>query len=55
VIKRLVDENAHAYPERIDEWRATLLAMRDYAAVDGALPPELDGLVREVFEPLLRR
>jgi hypothetical protein len=35
--------------ERIEEWRYYLIYLRSYAAMDGSLPPSLDGLVADVF------
>lgn len=54
-LERLVDLHAAEYPERADEWRWTLLSLRDYASADGVLPPEFTGLVEDVFAPLLER
>ena len=41
-----------AFPERVDEWRGYIAALRSHA-VDGVLPESLDQLVRDVFGPIL--
>jgi hypothetical protein len=51
-LERLVEANAAAYPERVDEWRAYVEFLRAHA-VDGVLPPGFDALVEEEFAPLL--
>jgi hypothetical protein len=50
----LVDANAGRFPEQEDEWRSYLFFLRDHADVDGRLPPHFEGLVAEVFAPLVR-
>ena len=39
---------------RLPEWNSYLVYLRAYADAAGTLPPALDTLVRDVFEPLLR-
>jgi hypothetical protein len=48
-----VEDRADAHPERIDEWRATLVYLREFADKDGMLPQSFDGLLWDVFEPIL--
>jgi hypothetical protein len=52
---RLVETRGHRYPERIDEWRAYLRSLRGLAGPDGTLSPNLDGLIWNVFGPLLEQ
>jgi hypothetical protein len=51
-LRRLVERRLAEFPERADEWRAYLDTL-DQQQVDGLLPPSFDGLVREVFAPIL--
>jgi hypothetical protein len=51
-LRRLVEKRLPEFPERADEWRA-YLDILDQQQVDGLLPPSFDGLVREVFAPIL--
>lgn len=44
---------ANPDPDRSDEWRYTLLYLREYADYEGRLPAEFDGLVADVFGELL--
>jgi len=53
-LRARVDARAADYPDRVDEWRSYLFFLRDHADVDGRLPSNFDGLVLDVFEPLLR-
>jgi transcriptional regulator with XRE-family HTH domain len=53
-LAHLVATHGARYPERIVEWQATLQALRSVAGADGALTPQLEGLARDVFAPLLR-
>jgi len=48
-----VEADGGAYPNRLAEWNSYLLYLRAYADAAGVLPPALDTLVRDVFEPLL--
>jgi capsular polysaccharide biosynthesis protein len=52
-LEQLVAAKADADPARIEEWRAYLFFLRDHAAADGALPPQFDYLVHEVFGALV--
>ena len=54
-LERIARENARTQPERRDEWSYLFLNLRQFAAADGALPTEFDGLVRESFGGLLER
>jgi hypothetical protein len=47
-----VDAAAAAHPDRIEDWRAYLAVLRAQAEGD-LLPYALDGVVREVFAPIL--
>jgi len=50
-LKQLAEENAPANPARVDEWRAYLRYLRDFADVDGRLPSSFDSLIEDVFKP----
>jgi hypothetical protein len=52
-LQRRVDADGPLYPERLPEWSSYLLYLRAYANAQGILPPTLDPLVREIFEPIL--
>jgi hypothetical protein len=39
--------------ERLEEWSALLIHLREFANADGELPVEFDGLVRESFAGVL--
>jgi hypothetical protein len=39
--------------DRHEEWAALVVSLRDFARVDGTLPPEFDDLVRDSFGDLL--
>jgi hypothetical protein len=45
-------EHADAHPERIDEWRATLVYLREFADKNGVLPESFDSLLSDIFEPI---
>jgi hypothetical protein len=51
-LKRLVEKRLPDFPERADEWRAYLDLLGGHQ-VDGLLPPAFDGLVNDVFAPIL--
>jgi hypothetical protein len=51
-LRRLVEKRLPEYPQRTEEWRA-YLDILDGHQTDGLLPPALDGLVTEVFAPIL--
>jgi hypothetical protein len=51
----LVEICAPEFPERVDEWRAYVAELERSRNDDGTLPGRFDGLVWEVFEPLLER
>jgi capsular polysaccharide biosynthesis protein len=52
-LERLVEANAAAYPNRIDEWRSYLFYLRDYADPGGHLPGHFDWLIEDTFGELL--
>jgi hypothetical protein len=41
-------------PGRQEEWRTYLFFLREHAAADGSLPRSFDGLINDVFGPILR-
>jgi hypothetical protein len=47
-----VEAGAAAHPDRVEDWRAYLAVLRGQAD-DDLLPYALDGVVREVFAPIL--
>jgi hypothetical protein len=49
-----VEAAAAEHPERIEDWRAYIAVLRAQAD-DDLLPFALDGVVREVFEPILTK
>jgi septal ring factor EnvC (AmiA/AmiB activator) len=49
----LVDRHAETFPEHVEEWRWYLSSLRDVADIGGHLPASVNGLVHEVFGPLL--
>ena len=53
-LARLVAAHGASYPDRVEEWQATLVAMRNVTGTDGRLTPQLEELARDVFAPLLR-
>ena len=52
-LSSLVEQRWAEFPDRVDEWRWTIISLRDIADISGALPHTVDGLVRDVFEPIL--
>jgi hypothetical protein len=54
-LERIAREGVRTEPERRDEWSYLFLHLRQFAAADGSLPTEFDGLVRESFGGLLER
>ncbi len=52
-LARLVEEHADAHPDRLDEWRATIVYLREFADQSGTLPDSFDGLVADVFGPII--
>lgn len=54
-LERLVAENRDQHPELAESWEFTLYHLRAYADVDGRLPLLFDGMIDEVFGPLLER
>lgn len=54
-LERLVEEQAENEPEQVDEWRYTLLYLRDHADASGRLASSFDGLLDDVFGELVAR
>jgi hypothetical protein len=54
-LRVLVEDGAAVFPERTEEWRAYLFYLRDFGDSEGTLAASFDGLVWEVFGPLLER
>jgi hypothetical protein len=52
-LEALVEQNAFAFPGRIDEWRYYILYLREFANVNGVLPRSFDWLVSEAFGDLV--
>jgi DNA repair exonuclease SbcCD ATPase subunit len=52
-LTRLVEEGAHDFPDRADDWRYTLFYLRNEARIDGTLPRRFDSLVEECFGELV--
>jgi hypothetical protein len=52
-LERAIREHAGADPERDRQWRMTLFDLRRHADRRGAIPVELDPLVRETFADLI--
>jgi chromosome segregation ATPase len=50
-LHRLVAEHGSANPIRVEEWRAYLRYLHDFADVDGRLPRSFDRLIDDVFAP----
>jgi len=51
----LVDEAAERFPDRVIEWRAYLLHLREFATPEGRVPESFDDLISDVFGPLFPR
>jgi hypothetical protein len=49
----LVEAGAADHPDRVEDWRAYVGVLRGQADERDLLPYALDGVVREVFAPLL--
>jgi DivIVA domain-containing protein len=54
-LERLVRVNRDEHPELAESWEFTLYHLREYADVDGRVPLLFDGMIEEVFGPLLDR
>ena len=54
-LERLVAENRAGHPELAESWEFTLYHLREYAEIDGRIPLVFDGMIDEVFGPLLER
>jgi hypothetical protein len=52
-LTRLVEDRAHDFPDRVEEWRYTLFYLRNEAHIDGTLPRRFDSLVEECFGELV--
>ncbi|MDQ3857782.1 MAG: hypothetical protein M3327_04945, partial [Actinomycetota bacterium] len=55
VLAGLVDEAEERFPDRVGEWRAYLLHLREFATPEGHLPENFDELISDVFGPLFKR
>lgn len=51
-LRRLVEKRLPDFPDRAEEWRSYLDSLAEQQ-VDGLLPPAFDGLITEVFAPIL--
>ena len=52
-LERRAREEYQRDPDRYEEWSYLFVHLRQFAAPDGSLPTEVDGLVRESFGDLL--
>jgi hypothetical protein len=52
-LERLVAERGDSDPDRAEECRAMLFLLRDYAGMDGTIPPEFEDSVLKLFGPFL--
>jgi transcriptional regulator with XRE-family HTH domain len=52
-LEHRLDERAGDFPERVDEWRAYIVFLREFVHADGELPGTFNALVRDVFGELL--
>ena len=52
-LRLLVSARGAAFPAREPEWQSYLDLLEQHARPDGLLPAQFDGLVWDVFEPLL--
>jgi hypothetical protein len=48
-LERAVGAQSNATAEQAEEWSTYLFFLREHASSDGALPPQFDGLVEDVF------
>jgi len=54
-LESLVATRRDAEPESVEEWNDYLYHLREFAQPDGRLPARFDGLIEDVFGPLLGR
>jgi hypothetical protein len=52
-LRRLVNKNESTYPDRREEWLTYMRQLEEFANSDGQLPAAFQGLIEEVFSPLL--
>jgi len=52
-LERLVESRSADFPHRVAEWETYLFELRSKAGTDGSLPGSLNGLVEDVFAPLV--
>jgi hypothetical protein len=52
-LERAVAAQSSASAEQAEEWSTYLFFLREHASSDGALPPQFDGLVEDVFGQLV--
>jgi len=48
-LERAVAAQSNPSAEQAEEWSTYLFFLREHASSDGALPPQFDGLVEDVF------
>ncbi|MGZ4406307.1 MAG: YveK family protein [Gaiellaceae bacterium] len=48
-LERAVAAQSNASAEQAEEWSTYLFFLREHASSDGALPPQFDGLIEDVF------
>ncbi|MFN2469989.1 MAG: hypothetical protein ABR583_03185 [Gaiellaceae bacterium] len=53
ILESLVTEHGRNFGARVDEWRAYLHYLREYADASGVLPPTFEPLVADAFAELL--
>jgi transcriptional regulator with XRE-family HTH domain len=52
-LEHTLDERAGDFPDRVEEWRAYIVFLREFVQADGELPGTFNALVRDVFGELL--
>ena len=52
-LERLAEQRGAEFPDRVEEWTSYLYFLRDYAAPDGSVPAQFNGLITETFADLL--
>jgi hypothetical protein len=53
-LERLVEVHGPAHPDRVDEWRFTILSLREFADMSGRVPESFGGLLDDLFGDLVR-
>jgi DivIVA domain-containing protein len=54
-LEKLVRERGDEFAQLADEWAFTLFYLREHSDAEGRLPASFDGMIDEVFGPLLDR